>query len=212
MDPIMVREARPDDLEGFLKLYTEFYNELRLRQGLTTYGPDELREDAEKILARDKLFLAEGDENTAVGFIRISRREGCHWFEELYVKPEHRGRGIGRELVRVAERYVAERDPFAYIMVLPQDRKATKFWLHMGYKLLNTIELAKNLRPSGEQADTRPIPMLSDLVEIYKWAKEDYTTLERRFLELVEEFRKRGRTGEELLKIFVDALETHLYK
>lgn len=43
-----------------------------------------------------------------------------------------------------AENYIRERDSYVYITV-PQDRRAMSFWLHMGYRLLNTIELTKNL-------------------------------------------------------------------
>jgi hypothetical protein len=56
------------------------------------------------------------------------------------------------------------------------------------------------------------MPLLSSILEIYKWAKEDYTPLEERFLELVEEFRRKGGRGEELLEILVKALENHLLK
>ena len=205
---ILVREANNGDLEELLDLYTGFYSELRSRQGLRPRSREEYRGEVERYLSRDKIFLAEASSGEVVGFIRVSTREGCYWFEELYVKPEHRGKGIGRMLVEKAEEYVRKDDPYVYIMVLLQDRRALSFWLHLGYKLLNTIELAKNLE--GEKEETRPIPLLSHTLEIYRWAKEEYTPLEKRFLELVEEFHKKGGSGEELLKIFVSALEKDL--
>jgi len=58
-------------------------------------------------------------------------------------------------LVEKAEEYVKRHDPYVYIMVLPQDRRALSFWLHMDYKLLNTIELAKNLE--GDEEETQII-------------------------------------------------------
>ncbi|MEB3861649.1 MAG: GNAT family N-acetyltransferase [Desulfurococcales archaeon] len=205
---IVVREANNGDLEGLLDLYTGFYSELRSRQGLRPRSREEYRNEVERYLSRDKIFLAETGSGEAVGFIRVSTREGCYWFEELYVKPRRRGRGIGRMLVERAEEYVKRHDPYVYIMVLPQDRRALGFWLHMGYRLLNTIELAKNLE--GEEEETRPLPLLSHILEIYRWPKEDYTPLEKRFLELVEEFQRRGGSGKELLKVLVSALEKHL--
>jgi GNAT superfamily N-acetyltransferase len=206
-DDIAVREANKGDLEVLLDLYLEFYSELRSRQGWRPHSREEYREEIERYLSRDKVFLAEAS-GEAVGFIRISEREDSYWLEELYVKPEHRGRGIGRALVERAESYIKGHDSYAYIMVLPQDRSAMSFWLHMGYRLLNTVELAKNLK--GTKMATRPIPLLSNMLEMYRWAKEDYTPLEKRFLELVEDFRGKGGRGEELLEIFVEALEQHL--
>jgi len=206
---VVIREAGREDLEELLDLYTEFYNELRFRQGLRPRDRDDYRGDVEGYLSRDKLFLAKGSDGRAAGFIRISEREGCYWFEELYVRPEHRGRGVGGALVREAENYVRGcGGSYAYVMVLPQDRRAMGFWLRMGYRILNTIELAKNLE--GNEEEMRPIPLLSSVLEMYRWAREDYTPLERRFLELVEEFRRRGGGGEELLEIFTEALEKRL--
>lgn len=205
---IVVREANKGDLEELLDLYTEFYNELRTRQGLKLLNRDGYRSEVERHLSRDKVFVAEIKGSGVIGFIRISEREGCYWFEELYVKSEYRGLGIGKRLVRVAENYVRERNLYAYVMVLPQDRRAVGFWLHMGYRILNTIELARNLVEGDEE--TRPIPLLGNILEVYRWAKEDYTSLERRFLYLVEEFLKRGKDGEKLLNVFIEALEAQL--
>lgn len=209
-ESIVIREANRGDLEELLDLYVEFYNELRFRQGLRPRGREDYRGDVERYLSRDKVFLAETSSGEAVGFIRVSEREGCYWLEELYVKPEHRGKGVGRRLVEKAENYIKEHDSYVYIMVLPQDRRAMSFWLHMGYRLLNTVELAKNFE--GNKEETRPIPLLSNILEMYRWAREDYTPLEKKFLELVEEFRRRGGGGKELLEIFVKTLEEHLSK
>ena len=205
---MVIREADKGDLEKFLDLYVEFYNELRSLQGLTQHGRKDYSSDVERYLSLDKVFLAETGSGEVVGFIRVSEREGCFWIEELFVRPRHRGKGFGRKLVETAENYIRKHDSYSYIMVLPQDKRAMIFWLHMGYHVLNTIELAKNLE--GKKAETRAIPLLSNILEIYRWAREDYAPHERKFLELVEEFKKRGGKGKELLEIFVKALEETL--
>jgi hypothetical protein len=82
------------------------------------------------------------------------------------------------------------------------------FWLHMGYRIMNTIELAKNLK--GNIPGTRRVLFLSDIMEIYRWAREEYTPLEERFLELIDEATRRGLTGREILRIIVESLEEHL--
>ncbi|MCE4614421.1 MAG: GNAT family N-acetyltransferase [Desulfurococcales archaeon] len=207
---VVVREAGRGDLEEFIDLYAEFYSDLRLRQGLKQHSREKYRGDVEKYLSRDKVFLAETDRGEAIGFIRVSEREGCYWIEELYVKPMYRGKGVGRRLVEKAENYIKERDSHVYIMVLPQDRRAMSFWLHHSYSLLNTVELAKSLK--GDKGETRPVPLMDSILEMYRWAKEDYTPLEKKYLELVEEFQRKGGGGKELLEIFVKALEQYLSK
>jgi len=118
---VVIREASREDLEELLDLYTEFYNELRFRQGLRPRDREDYRGDVEGYLSRDKLFLAKGSDGRAAGFIRISECAGCYWFEELYVRPEHRGRGVGGALVREAENYVRGcGGSYAYVMVLPK--------------------------------------------------------------------------------------------
>ena len=114
-----------------IDLYADFHNELRARQGLKPHKRGGYRKDVERCLSNDKIFLAEID-GDAVGFIRISEREGCYWIEEIYVKPEYLGKGIAKELVKSAENYV-------------KDRNAMGFWTRMGYRILNTIELTKKL-------------------------------------------------------------------
>jgi hypothetical protein len=102
---VLVREAGGADLEPLLDLYLGFYSELRSRQGWRPHGWEEYREEVERYLSRDKVFLAEADSGEAVGFIRISERDGSYWLEELYVKPRisrqrhwEDARGEGREL------------------------------------------------------------------------------------------------------------------
>ena len=209
MNVISIREAGPGDLDGIARLYAGFYGELRLRQGLEPRSLEEYRGELREMFGMHRFFVAE-TESGLVGFARVSVRDGAHWLEELYVLPEWRGRGIGGRLVKAVEEYVSTRDSHVYIMVLPQDRRAMSFWIRMGYRLLNTVELAKNLK--GGKEDTRRIPLLGDILEIHRWAREDYTPLEDRFLELVETFKELGGNGRELLEIFVRALEERLSK
>jgi len=148
---VAVRLATQDDLESVLSLYYGFYRELRGRQGWPLRGIEEYRRDVERFLERGLVFLA-FLEGRAVGFACLSEREGAYWLEELYVAPEYRGLGIGRRLVEEAEEYVRGRAPALYVMVLPQDGAAIRFWIHMGYRILNTVELAKDLEePEGRR-------------------------------------------------------------
>ncbi len=201
---LAVRRASISDLDVFLELYYEFYSELRNKQGWRPHSVEEYRRDAENILRRDTVFLAYVDGEPA-GFIRVSERDGSYWIEELYVKPVYRGRGIGRKLVEVAEEYVSRHDSAVYVMVLPQDRRAIEFWLHMGYNILNTIELMKDLEPSSKD-ETRVLEFFGYRVNIWRWRKEEYNEIEKEFLEVVREFYGKGGSREEFLKVVAKAL------
>ena len=67
--------------------------------------------------AREAAFLAVGDSGEAVGFAEVSTREyvdGCRtspvgYLEGIYVRPEHRKRGVATELVRAGESWALAR-------------------------------------------------------------------------------------------------------
>ena len=202
---MQLRPATRKDLETVLALYYEFYRELRNRQGWPPRGVEEYRREVEKFLDKDRIFIA-FSRGKPVGFIRISEREGAYWLEELYVAPKYRGKGIGRKLVEKAEEYIKERAPTAFIMVLPQDRPAIEFWIHMGYNILNTIELAKDFE-STEEEITRPFEFFGYPLQIWKWEKEDYDEREREYLETLEKFYKLGGTRKLYLELATIALK-----
>lgn len=207
---LLIRKASTNDLDGFLELYYGFYRELRSRQGWSPRSIDEYREEAENILGRDTVFIAYVNDLPA-GFIRVSERDGSYWIEELYVKPMYRVKGIGRKLVEAAEEFVKKHDPAVYIMVLPQDRRALEFWLHMGYNILNTVELVKDLEPT-RGGESRVFEIFGYKVDIWRWRREDYDEYEKQYLEALEEFYKHGGTRREFLEIVSRALKDWLKK
>ncbi len=207
---LLARKASINDLNDFLELYYGFYRELRNKQGWPPHSIDEYRKEAENILRKDTVFIAYADDLPA-GFIRVSEREGSYWIEELYVKPMYRGKGIGRKLVEAAEEFVKKHDLAIYIMVLPQDRRALEFWLHMGYNILNTVELVKELEPT-QRGDTRVFEFFGYKVNIWRWKREDYDEYEKQYLEALEEFYRNGGTRREFLRIVFEAIRDWLKK
>jgi len=197
-------------LEIVLDLYYSFYVELRDKQGLNPGSREEYRSDVEEMFSKgDKIFVAFMNDQPA-GFVRISEREGVYWIEEIFVLPNYRGHGIGRALVEKAEQFISKKDTAAYVMVLPQDKDAINFWLKMGYRVLNTIELVKEFVPTSRSKDVWRFEIFGYQVLLPRWQKEGLSDLEREYLETLEKFlSKFGR--EDYLRIVTEALRKALH-
>ena len=199
-----------DNLPDFQGLYIEFFRELRGKQGWNPHAEAEYRAEAVHYFRRgDIIFLALKSGETA-GFIRVSSREGSFWIEELFVRPEFRGRCIGRALVERAEKEVLKWDSALYLFVLPQDKDAIAFWKRLGYDIINTIELVKDLEPTPRDSGFHTIELLGEPFRIFRWKGEKFTEGEKLFMELLEEFYRKGGTKEEFLRLVNKALERWL--
>ncbi|NJF25014.1 N-acetyltransferase [Thermococcus sp. Bubb.Bath] len=196
-----------ENLGDFQSMYAEFFKELREKQGWKPGEEGIYRKEAEVYFKHvDLIFLAlEGSK--AAGFIRLSSRERCFWVEELYVRPEFRGKGIGRALVERAEKEVLKHDTSLYLLVLPQDRDAIGFWKKVGYTTVNTIELVKELKPEDREGSFHTIEILGEDFKILRWKNEKFSDEERRFMYLLWKFYSKGGTKEEFLKLVNSALE-----
>jgi len=205
-EDVRITRATAGDFNDVLKLYYEFYSELRSKQGWRPHPIEEYAEDVRRYLRSDAVFIARvGGE--AVGFARVSMREGSYWIEEIYVRPEHRGKGIGKALVKAAEEYIVKHDPAAYVMVLPQDTEAITFWVKAGYSTLNTIELVKYLKPIPGIKASRYVEVFGHVLRMLAWAKEGYGEAEAEYLEALKEFAEAGGSREEFLKVVASALK-----
>ncbi len=135
----------------------------------------------------------------------FSSQEGYFKVEEIYVKPDFRGRGIGRMLVEKAEEEVKKHDDSVYLLVLPQDKDAIAFWKRLGYDVINTLELTKDLRSTRRSFHT--VEFLGGGFKIFGWKGEKFTDEEKRFIELLENFYEKGGTKKEFLKLVDSVLE-----
>jgi len=80
------------------------FRELRGKQGWFLQPPSEYANEVKELMERDKFFIAEDEKGEALGFIRVSEKEG-NWIEEIYVKPKRKvmvitvkeGRGVRQE-------------------------------------------------------------------------------------------------------------------
>jgi aminoglycoside 6'-N-acetyltransferase I len=106
-----VRPLREPDLNEWLRLRKQLWD--------ATSDADHRSEMVEIINHPDSQFVlvAEHESGRLIGFLEVSIRpfvEDCEtdhvgYLEGWYVEPDVRGRGIGRELVRIAENWAREK-------------------------------------------------------------------------------------------------------
>ena len=195
-------------LDSFIELYVEFFKELRSKQGCS-FQVEEFVQDAKRYFQRGDIIFLALENSKAIGFIRLSSREECFWIEEVYVRPEFRRRGIAKALVKRAEEEVSKQDDFLYLLVLPQDKDAITFWKKLGYDMINTIELVKNLRPTA-RGRHHVIELIGEPFKIVRWSEEEFSEEEESFLELLREFYERGETKEDFLRLVNQSLREWL--
>jgi len=137
------RPAGPADLETLLPLMASFYDEDR-----HPWIEDAARRSLLKLLGEPALgraYVIEGEgilgEGRILGYLVV-----CFGFslefhgrdafvDELYVVPEARGRGLGREALRVAEACCVEADARAlHLEVGLENDKARRLYLSWGFE------------------------------------------------------------------------------
>ncbi len=210
---VRVVRLRKDGAEGFKELLFEFFKELRDKQGWGPLSRKEIDLETQKILrSKDIVIMAYEDENP-IGFIRISTRneDSVFWIEEIFVKSEFRKRGVARMLVKAAEKEVIKRGEVSlYLYVLPQDKVAISFWRAMGYTILNSIELVKDLKPIKRDKELLSLELLGEEFKMFNWTKLQFDELETEFIKLLKRFYAEGGNRELFLKLINNLLKDYL--
>ena len=87
-----------------------------------------------------------------VGFVHLGSR-GCEadWLEDLFVLPEHQGKGIGTRAIQLTEDIVREYSESLYIEVAARNGRALRLYRRAGYDCLNTVTVRKDFQPEKQE-------------------------------------------------------------
>ena len=148
----MIRKIEAGDRSVFLEFSKMFYSSEAVMHAL----PEEYHADAFDELMRSgeyaDAFMLEAD-GKCVGYAltakTYSREAGGKvlWLEELFVLPEYRSRGLGREYFAYIERYAKE-NGFARIRLEAEtsNLRAISLYERLGYRDLGYRQMYKELR------------------------------------------------------------------
>ena len=210
---LTIRKLKDENMEVFAELLFRFFAELRRKQGWSPPSMESIKAEAQKALKHNDIVLIGYVGDRPAGFIRVSthHEDAVFWVDEIFVLPEFRKQGIGRKLVRAAEKEVLRRgERSLYLYVLPQEKDAIAFWKSMGYTILNTIELVRDIQPTGRGRVPFTVELLGEPFDLVEWSESGFDDVEKRFMELLRAFYEKGGDKKTFLKIVSDAIETYI--
>lgn len=98
--------------------------------------------DIREMIDRQQIYVASNRENDCLGFMGVIH-DGCFrkfsYLSLIAVRPEYRGRGIGRALIEKFEEMGFERADRVFLLVSDFNLRAQKLYADLGYTRVGTI-------------------------------------------------------------------------
>ncbi len=144
----MFRKINPADREVFLTMSREFYSSPAVLSNI----PEEYHQKAFDELMRSDVYLEayifEAD-GAAAGYSLLNKTFGHEaggavvWVEELYVRPEFQGRGLGGHFLEwLTETYPAAR---FRLETEPENERAAALYEKKGFSVLPYVQMIKDM-------------------------------------------------------------------
>ena len=94
-----------------------------------------------------RLYFLDHDGVTA-GFVHLGSRGGeIDWIEELFILPEHQGRGLGAAAIDAVAELVRGYSESLYLEVAARNLRALRLYRRTGFDCLNTVTLRRDFHP-----------------------------------------------------------------
>jgi len=142
------RKARKEDIDQLSVLFKHVYIETYGIEGVSMeftnfmnkqFSRDKIKADIEK--ENIEIFVATF-KNNLVGVLQVEYEKACPIkslvateINKLYILRQFYGRGIGQELMKLAEQHIAERNfRKIWLWVLDSNERAIQFYRQQGYE------------------------------------------------------------------------------
>lgn len=113
-----------------------------------TVTPAQAAEDLEAWTAEGHELYRILFDGEAMGFLHMgSRGCACDWLEDVFVREEFRGRGIGSAAIEAAWAMLREKGlETMYLEVVPANEGAIRLYHRLGFTNLNTLTLNRSVK------------------------------------------------------------------
>ena len=140
---MQIRPFQPSDADAVVALWE--------RCGLTRAWNDPRQDIRRKLAVRPDLFLVGEVGGAIVGSVMAGYDGHRGWINYLGVDPAFRRRGLGRALMREAERRLREAGcPKINLQVRTGNTEAIEFYNRIGFAQDNVVSLGKRLEQDDE--------------------------------------------------------------
>ncbi len=146
MQIVRMNESHKSEVLSMMKI---FYNS----PAVNTNGSDEIFLNDFENCINDNCYL-EGyifDERGIAGYAMVAKSfstefgKPCIWIEDIYIKEEHRGKGIGSSFIKyISEKYS---DCVIRLEAEEENRNAVSVYEKSGFERLPYLEMIKNHLP-----------------------------------------------------------------
>jgi GNAT superfamily N-acetyltransferase len=143
----VIRPARPADAES-IRAVERAAGRRFAEIGMSTVADDEpmAADRLVRYAAEGRSWVAESDGGDVAGYVVVEAIDGCAHVEQLSVRPEHQGRGLGRRLLEEVDGW-ARREGLAALTLttfgdVPWNRP---LYEHLGFRCLDEVELSPGL-------------------------------------------------------------------
>lgn len=147
----MIREIKKEDRQLYMEMSEEFYNSEAVLHSI----PESYREAAWEEMMRSeeyaKGYILEKD-GEPVGYgltsYTFSQEAGGKvvWLEELYIRPQFRCQGLGKEFFTYVDEKIAPTVKRIRLEIEPDNLRAKKLYLAMGYEDLAYAQMVKEVQ------------------------------------------------------------------
>lgn len=145
----MIRAMAVSDTQQVLEMMREFY----ASPAVLSSGSDEIFQSDIAACVGDcpflegLIFAESADSTVAAGYVMLAKGFSteygmpCVWVEDVYIKPDHRGKGFGKELFAYLERnYPAHA---IRLEVEEENQNAVGLYKKCGFEVLPYMEMIK---------------------------------------------------------------------
>lgn len=145
---IVVRGARSEDgpaLREIERLAGERFREVGL-EAVADDEPPSLTALA-GYAAGNRAWVATDRAGTPIGYVLVDVVDGCAHVEQISVRPDHQGAGVGRALIDRVRAWAAETDRRALTLTTFSDVPWNRpLYEHLGFRVLPEAEIGPELR------------------------------------------------------------------